>query len=53
MRDIITELKMPTDAVTSASHKPESEPERAIKEPESYAIAKKILKEVFEENAAI
>ena len=53
MRDIIRELKMATDAGTLASHKPESEQERAIKDPESYALAKKILKEVFEENKAI
>jgi hypothetical protein len=53
MRDIIRELKMATDAGTLASHKPESGQERAIKDPESYAIAKKILEEVFEENAAL
>jgi hypothetical protein len=52
MRDIIRELKMSTDAGTSTSHKPESAQERAVKDPESYAIAKKILREVFEENAA-
>jgi hypothetical protein len=53
MRDIITELKMSTDAGALASHKPESEQERANKDPESYAIAKKILKEIFEDNTAI
>jgi len=52
MRDIIRELKMATDAGTLASHQPESEQERAMKDPESYAIAKRILREVFEENAA-
>jgi len=53
MRDIIRELKMATDAGTLASHKSESEQERANKDPESYAIAKKILKEIFEENTSI
>jgi hypothetical protein len=53
LRDIITELKMLTDAGTSASHKPDSEQEMAMKAPESYAIAQKILEEVFEENVAL
>ena len=53
MKDIITELKMATDAGALASHQPESEQERAMKEPESYAIAKKILKEIFVENTSI
>ena len=53
MRDILRELKMATDAGTLASPEPESEQEKAIKDPESYAIAEKILKEVFEENKAI
>ena len=51
-RDIIRELKMATDEGTVASHQPESRQGRAMKAPESYAIAKKILKQVFEENAA-
>ena len=50
VRDIITELKMLTDASTSASHKPEPEQERTIEDTESFAIAMKILKEVFKEN---
>jgi len=53
VRDIITELKMATDAGTLASHQPESEQERAMKDPESYAIAKRILREVFDENAEL
>ena len=53
MRDIITELKMATDAGALASHQPESEQERAMKEPESYAIARKILEEFLEENIGL
>ncbi len=51
MRDIITELKMLTDADTSASLEPEPEQERTIEDTESFAIAKKILKQVYQENA--
>ncbi len=53
MRDIIKELKMATDAGTLASQQPESEQERLLKAPESYAIARKILEEVLEENVGL
>lgn len=51
--DIIRELKISTDAGSLAGHKNDAEQENAAEDTESYTIAQRILKELFEENAVL
>ena len=53
MKDLIRELKMAADAGSLTSRKSESGRVGTNEDPESYAIAKNILREVFEDNTAI